>query len=113
MQALGGGKPVDGRGGLGGFAFAVDGSAACIATAIHTGGNVRDELRPLMAIDAAGRYFEEDPETDTMIRGAPSAVWASTPGANTTSTGRLPMPCRSRLDNSGGPGCTPGSRPGA
>ena len=75
MQALGSGQPVDGRGGLGGFAFAVDGSAACIATAIHAGGNVRDELRPLMAIGAAGRYFEEDPETDTMIQGAPSAVW--------------------------------------
>lgn len=66
---------IHGRGRLGGFAFDVDGSAPYIATAIHAGSKVRDELRPLMAVSTAGRYFEEDPETDTMIRGAASAVW--------------------------------------
>lgn len=66
---------IHGRGRLGGFAFHVDTSVPYIATAIHAGGNVRDELLPLMKISAAGRYFEEDPETDAMIQEAASAVW--------------------------------------
>jgi N-formylglutamate amidohydrolase len=66
---------IHGRGRLGGFAFTWDRSAPYIATAIHAGGNVREELLPLMTISSAGRCFEEDPETDAMIREAASAVW--------------------------------------
>lgn len=66
---------VHGRSRLGGFAVDVDGAVPYIATAIHAGSNVRNELLPLMQIGAAGRFFEEDPETDTMIRDAASAIW--------------------------------------
>jgi N-formylglutamate amidohydrolase len=75
VDALRSNGRIHGRGRLGGFAYTVDGAAPYIATAIHAGGNVRDDLLPLMQISAAGRYFEEDPETDTMIRDAASAVW--------------------------------------
>ncbi len=68
-------RRVHGRGRLGGFAFAVDRATPYIATAIHAGSHVRHELLPLMKIGAAGRYFEEDPETDTMVQGSASAVW--------------------------------------
>jgi hypothetical protein len=64
-----------GRGHLGGFAFHVDRSVPYLATAIHAGSKVRDALLPLMKISAEDRYFEEDPATDTMIKGAASAVW--------------------------------------
>lgn len=66
---------VQGQGSLGGFAFSVDGTRSYIATAIHAGGNVRDDLLDLMNIGEAERYFEEDPETDTMIQEAASQVW--------------------------------------
>ncbi|BBO68350.1 hypothetical protein DSCA_22800 [Desulfosarcina alkanivorans] len=66
---------IDGRGRLGGFVFRVDGSAPYIATAIHAGGRVRNELLPLMQVGAAERHFEEDPETDAMIGQAASAAW--------------------------------------
>ena len=49
------------------FAYRVDGTVPCIATAIHAGGRVREELISLMAMDTAQRYYEEDPATDTMI----------------------------------------------
>ncbi len=75
LATLGTGGHVHGRGRLGGFAFAVDRATPYIATAIHAGGHVRRELLPLMKIDATSRYFEEDPETDTMIREAASAIW--------------------------------------
>lgn len=64
-----------GHGELGGFSYAIDMSMPCIATAIHAGNLVRDELLPLMTISASKRYLEEDPETDTMIQDAGSAVW--------------------------------------
>ena len=66
---------MHGRGSLGGFVFRVDSAAPCIATAIHAGGNVREELLPLMAISGANRYAEEDPETDAMVQDAASGVW--------------------------------------
>jgi len=64
-----------GEGEFGGFSFSVDPSAPYIATAIHAGKNVRDELVPLMKINAKERFFEEDPETNTLIQAAESAVW--------------------------------------
>jgi N-formylglutamate amidohydrolase len=66
---------IMGRGRLGGFAFHVDRSVPYLATAIHAGNKVRDALLPLMKISAEDRYFEEDPATDAMIKGAASAVW--------------------------------------
>ncbi len=66
---------IRGKGKLGGFAYRVDGTVPCIATAIHAGGRVREELISLMAMDTAQRYYEEDPATDTMIEKAVSAVW--------------------------------------
>ncbi len=64
------------RGRIGGFAFSLDLSVSYIATAIHAGNHVREELLPLMKIDAEKRYLEEDPETDTMIQNAESAIWS-------------------------------------
>jgi len=59
----------------GGFGYQLDLSVPAIATAIHAGHKVRDELLPLMALDEAGRLFEEDAATDEMIRGLPSTIW--------------------------------------
>jgi N-formylglutamate amidohydrolase len=61
---------------LGGFAYHLDLSVPAIATAIHAGHRVRNELLPLMEITEAGRLFEEDAATDEMIQGFPSAIWA-------------------------------------
>ncbi|MBC8439267.1 MAG: N-formylglutamate amidohydrolase [Deltaproteobacteria bacterium] len=61
---------------LKGFAYRLDFSLPFIATAIHAGHHVREELRPLMAIDSDQRKFEEDPCTDLMIKGLSNAVWA-------------------------------------
>ncbi len=60
---------------LGGFAYRLNLSVPAIATAIHAGHRVRDELLPLMALDEEGRLFEEDAATDELIKGLPSAVW--------------------------------------
>ena len=60
---------------LGGFAYRLDLSVPTVATAIHAGHSVREELLPLMALDEAGRLFEEDAATDEMIQGAQSAIW--------------------------------------
>ena len=63
-------ESIYGGGSFGGFAFSVDGKVPYIAMAIHAGSHVRGELLRLMQIGAAERYLEENPETDTMIRGA-------------------------------------------
>ena len=60
---------------LGGFAYQLDLSIPAIATAIHAGHRVRNELLPLMEITAACRLFEEDAATDEIIRDFPSAIW--------------------------------------
>ena len=61
---------------LGGFAYHLDFSLPFIATAIHSGHHVRNELLPFMALDSKGRRFEEDTGTDLMIKGLGNAVWA-------------------------------------
>lgn len=66
---------VEGSDMLGGFAYQLDMSSPAIATAVHGGHRIRDELLPLMALDEAGRLFEEDAATDEMIKGVPSAIW--------------------------------------
>ena len=60
---------------LGGFAYHLDLSVPAVATAIHAGHQVRNELLPLMEITAAERLFEEDSATDEMIKDFPSAIW--------------------------------------
>ena len=75
LELLSTNRIITGHGGLGGFAYTVDPSAPCMAAAIHAGGKVREALLPLMKINSADRFFEEDPATDTMIQGAASAVW--------------------------------------
>lgn len=64
-----------GEGTGGGFAWDIDLTSPCVATAIHAGHNVREELLPLMSISEEVRFFEEDPATDTMIKKSPAAVW--------------------------------------
>ncbi len=66
---------VEGTDELGGFAYHLDLSSPSLATAIHAGHKVRDDLLPLMALDEAGRLFEEDAATHEMIKGCPSAIW--------------------------------------
>jgi len=61
---------------LGGFAYHLDFSLPFIATAIHSGHHVRNELLPFMALDSKGRRFEEDTGTDLMIKDLGNAVWA-------------------------------------
>lgn len=69
------GEGLEGTDELGGFSYRLDLSVPVLATAIHAGHNVRPELLPLMSLDEAGRLFEEDAATDTMIQGAPSIIW--------------------------------------
>jgi len=64
-----------GEGTPGGFAWDIDLTSPCIATAIHSGHNVRSELHPLMSLTEEVRFFEEDPATDAMIKESPGAVW--------------------------------------
>lgn len=67
---------IQGTDPLKGFAYRLDFSLPFIATAIHAGHHIREELLPLMALDSDQRRFEEDPCTDLMIKGLSNAVWA-------------------------------------
>ncbi|MBT7051516.1 MAG: N-formylglutamate amidohydrolase [Desulfobacula sp.] len=67
---------IQGTDPLGGFAYHLDFSLPFIATAIHAGHHVREELRPLMALDSNQRQFEEDTGTELMIKTLCNAVWA-------------------------------------
>ena len=58
-----------------GFACHLDFSLPFIATAIHAGHHVREDLIPCMEIDDHQRKFEEDTGTDLMINGLSNAVW--------------------------------------
>ncbi len=64
-----------GCGALGGFAYELDGSTPALAVALHSGHAVRPELHDRLCIPEEARRFEEDPATDTMIRGVPNAIW--------------------------------------
>jgi hypothetical protein len=67
---------IQGTDPLGGFAYHLDFSLPFIATAIHAGHCVREELLPFMALDSNQRKFEEDTGTDLMIKGLANAVRA-------------------------------------
>jgi len=58
-----------------GFAYDFDFSTPIIATAIHAGHHVRDELIPLMEIPQNQRLFEEDTATEEMIQGLSNTIW--------------------------------------
>ena len=58
-----------------GFEFHLDFSVPIIATAIHAGHQVRDELLPYMALSSDQRLFEEDEGTELMIKGQPNRIW--------------------------------------
>lgn len=75
LERLRRGEPISGTDSSGGFAFEVSPSCPYLLTAIHAGHAVPFELASRMAITEEGRRFEEDPATDAMIRGAPSAIW--------------------------------------
>lgn len=66
---------VSGTDDLGGFSFDLDFSIPVIATAIHAGHHVREEILPLMEIPPDQRLFEEDTATELMIKGLPNTVW--------------------------------------
>jgi hypothetical protein len=76
VEQLQSGDRVAGDGDLCGFAYDLDLTVPFVATAIHAGHRVRDELQPLMEISEEDRFAEEDAETGQMIRSCPSAVWA-------------------------------------
>jgi hypothetical protein len=76
VDRLRGGTRHQGVDATGGFAYDIDLRVPCLATAIHAGHRVRQELAPLMAIGEMERLFEEDPATDEMVRGTPSCLWA-------------------------------------
>ncbi len=76
LEALRAGRRIEGRSALGGFAYALAGDAPSLAVALHSGNAVREELLPWMVISPEDRFREEDPATDTMIRGCPNAIWA-------------------------------------
>ena len=67
-------RPVSGTANLGGFRFALDPALPYIATSIHSGTAVRDEVMPHMTLPEKGRFKEEDPATDEMISGLGSSV---------------------------------------
>jgi N-formylglutamate amidohydrolase len=67
---------IQGADPLGGFAYHLDFSLPFIATAIHSGHHVRKELRPFLGLDSDLKKFEEDTNTDLMIKGLGNAVWA-------------------------------------
>ena len=69
------GELLEGSGPLGGFAFKLDFSVPYMATAIHAGSRIRDELRPLMCISEKDRAYEDDTATDHIIAGNPSTLW--------------------------------------
>ena len=69
-------KLIQGTDPLGGFAYHLDFSLPFIATAIHSGHHVRKELRPFLVLDSDRQKFEEDTDTDVMIKGLGNAVWA-------------------------------------
>lgn len=50
------------------------GDGPLVATAIHDGGELRDELCPLVVIDEEARRREEDPFTSNWTRVAPTRV---------------------------------------
>jgi hypothetical protein len=64
----------DGTDPLGGFAYKLDLSVPYIATAIHAGSGVRDELLDLMRISETDRCYEEDIATERFIRELPSTI---------------------------------------
>ena len=65
---------VQGTDPSGGWAWVLDETVPCLATAIHAGGRVRPEIAALMTLDEAGRFTEEDPGTDRFIEGCPSRI---------------------------------------
>ncbi|MDD5484392.1 MAG: N-formylglutamate amidohydrolase [Kiritimatiellae bacterium] len=58
-----------------GFAYRFRQNSPLLATAIHAGHRVRDELLALMAISEQARRFEEDTATDLLINQCPDIVW--------------------------------------
>jgi N-formylglutamate amidohydrolase len=52
----------------------VSGTGPLVATAIHDGHEVRDEVAALLAIDNSTRLREEDPHTSRWVRMAPTRV---------------------------------------
>ena len=60
---------------LQGFAYNFDFSTPIIASAIHAGHHVREELLPYMVIAPDQRLFEEDTATEEMIKGLPNTIW--------------------------------------
>lgn len=58
----------------GAFTIKIESDAPFICTAIHDGGNVREELINNCALSQAERYFEEDPYTGEFINNMPITV---------------------------------------
>ena len=58
----------------GGFSYNLNLTYPCIATAIHAGHRMRDELVPFLEIPEALRLAEEDVATDELIAGCPSTI---------------------------------------
>ncbi|MBF0200670.1 MAG: N-formylglutamate amidohydrolase [Desulfamplus sp.] len=58
-----------------GFAWSLDFASPYIATAIHAGSHVPEQMLPLMKMSRARRLFEEDCATDIMIQGLSNTVW--------------------------------------
>ncbi|WP_353950957.1 N-formylglutamate amidohydrolase [Knoellia sp. S7-12] len=56
------------------FAFAGDWSGQLVATAIHTGHDLREEIRDVMVLDESTRRREEDPFTDDIGSRCPARV---------------------------------------
>lgn len=54
------------------FEFVGDWSSPLVATAVHAGNDLRDGLAPLMVLEAADRFREEDPFTDEIARDLPA-----------------------------------------
>jgi len=76
MEVLSGPGRMAGKDARGGFAYDLDLSFPGLATAIHAGNSLRDELKPVAVISARERQREEDTATDQVIRACPSTVWA-------------------------------------
>lgn len=68
-------KRVRGTHPLGGFAYDLDLTVPYLATAIHAGHGVREELAPLLALPESARLAEEDMATERIIADCPSTIW--------------------------------------
>ncbi|WP_462150825.1 flavohemoglobin expression-modulating QEGLA motif protein [Pseudoalteromonas xiamenensis] len=75
-DALASQSPIEGFVSEGGFYLSIREYVPYVATAVHAGHRVREELTPYYAINEESRFKEEDPYTDAFIESLPITLIA-------------------------------------